>query len=122
MDVNIEMILLWALSYCIWVLYNAMSTTECSLHKHCTVTCVKLAFLLALNYLGQTTSPIKVNVQFKKMQTEDSYKDDTENSEIDKNGKSLEKENDLQMEDKGMPKVLKMFYFNPNSLNIGCCL
>lgn len=51
-----------------------------------------------------------------------SYKENTQNSEIDKNGKSLEEENDLQMEDRGMPKVLKTFYFNPNSLNIGCCL
>lgn len=51
-----------------------------------------------------------------------SYKENTKNSEIDKNGKSLEKENYLQMEDRGMPKVLKTFYFNPNSLNIGCCL
>lgn len=60
----------------------------------------------------------------KKVQIEDLpiYQENTENSEIDKNGKSLEKENDLQMEDGGKPKVLKMFYFNPNALNIGCCL
>lgn len=97
----------------------------CSLHKHRAVICVKLAFLLALNYLGQTTSPVKVSVWLKKkckLKIFPSYKENTENSEIDKNGKSLEKENDLQMEDRGMPKVLKTFYFNPNSLNIGCCL
>lgn len=60
----------------------------------------------------------------KKVQIEDLpiYQENTENSEIDKNGKSLEKENDLQMEDRGKPKVLKTFYFNPNALNIGCCL
>lgn len=39
-----------------------------------------------------------------------------------KMGRVWKKENDLQMEHRGMPKVLKMFYFNPNSLSIACCL
>jgi len=56
------------------------------------------------------------------LKTSPSGKENTENSEINKKGKSMEKENDVQMEDGGMPKVLKTFYFNPNSVNIGCCL
>jgi len=86
---------------------------------------VKFAFLLALNYLGQTTSPVKANAWLNKkckLKIFPSYKENTENSEIGRNGKSLEKETYLQMEDRRMPKVLETFYFNPNSLNIGCCL
>lgn len=98
-----------------------MSTMECSLHKHCTVTC-EVSLLISSELFGADNKPHKGECVVKKMQIEDSYKEDTEYSEIDKNGKSLEKENYLQMEDRGMPKVLKMFYFNPNSLNIGFCL
>lgn len=58
-------------SYCglpfgLWTLSNAGSTVECPLHKPWSLRGGK--FLLAPNYLGQTTSPIKVVVGLKKEQ------------------------------------------------------
>lgn len=114
MDVNIEIILLYELSCCIWVLYNAVSTVDCSLHKLCTVICVKSAFLLALNHLRQAISPVKVILCFlkkDKLKVFLSYEENTENSEIDKNGKSLEKRKWSPDERQGRAKSLEDILF-----------
>lgn len=56
---------------------------------------VESEFLLALNYLGQTTSHIKAAVWLKnkknRLEVSPSCKENTENSELDRSGESLEK-------------------------------
>lgn len=65
MDVKPEIALLWA---ALGALYNAGSTVEHTLHKACSLRGVRSEFLLAPNYLGQTTRAIKVVVWLKKEQ------------------------------------------------------